>query len=192
MPTVIPPQSILREDSSFTPFFRFLEDFDSFNRHAPVHVDQCLRSFTPKFDMMEMENSFELYGELPGIDKKNMTIDFTEPQTIVIKGSIQRHYEADTPPSGTVSDQSKSHDDTVKEAEEGGKEKEKQSVQKEARKENTTKYWVSERSPGKFSRSFTFPIPINQEAVSASLKDGILKISVPKAEKPASHRIVIN
>ncbi|KAI4150456.1 MAG: hypothetical protein LQ341_001100 [Variospora aurantia] len=45
------------------------------------------------------------------------------------------------------------------------------------------KYWVSERSVGEFQRTFSFPGKVDQEAVKASLKDGILSIIVPKAVK---------
>ncbi|KAL8944547.1 MAG: hypothetical protein Q9216_000350 [Gyalolechia sp. 2 TL-2023] len=45
------------------------------------------------------------------------------------------------------------------------------------------KYWVSERSIGEFQRTFSFPGKVNQEAVKASLKNGILSIIVPKAAK---------
>lgn len=45
------------------------------------------------------------------------------------------------------------------------------------------KYWVSERSVGEFQRTFSFPGKVDQEAVKASLKDGILSIVVPKAAK---------
>jgi HSP20 family protein len=52
-------------------------------------------------------------------------------------------------------------------------------------------YWVSERSVGSFARSFSFPQRVDQEAVRASLKDGILSIVVPKAQAPANRRINI-
>ncbi|KAI1614354.1 30 kDa heat shock protein [Exophiala viscosa] len=52
-------------------------------------------------------------------------------------------------------------------------------------------YWVSERSVGEFTRSFNFPARVNQDAVRASLKNGILSILVPKAQAPASRRINI-
>jgi HSP20 family protein len=52
-------------------------------------------------------------------------------------------------------------------------------------------YWVSERSVGSFARSFSFPQRVDQEAVKASLKDGILSIVVPKAQAPANRRINI-
>ncbi|KAK5951647.1 hypothetical protein OHC33_007326 [Knufia fluminis] len=53
------------------------------------------------------------------------------------------------------------------------------------------KHWISERYTGSFSRSFQFPSKVNQEAVRASLKDGILAITLPFARKPESRRIQI-
>jgi len=52
-------------------------------------------------------------------------------------------------------------------------------------------YWISERSVGSFARSFSFPQRVDQDAVKASLKDGILSIVVPKAQAPANRRINI-
>ena len=43
------------------------------------------------------------------------------------------------------------------------------------------KYWVSERSTGTFQRKFSFPGRVDQEAVKASLENGILSVIVPKA-----------
>ena len=43
------------------------------------------------------------------------------------------------------------------------------------------KYWVSERSVGQFERRFSFPGQVNQEAVKASLVNGILSVIVPKS-----------
>jgi len=42
------------------------------------------------------------------------------------------------------------------------------------------RYWVQERMVGEFQRSFSFPHNIDQEAVKASLKNGILSVVVPK------------
>ena len=52
------------------------------------------------------------------------------------------------------------------------------------------KYWVSERSTGTFQRRFSFPGRVDQEAVKASLKDGILSVTVPKAVR-AEKKITI-
>ncbi|KAL8730456.1 MAG: hypothetical protein Q9166_004094 [cf. Caloplaca sp. 2 TL-2023] len=46
-----------------------------------------------------------------------------------------------------------------------------------------SRYWVSERSVGEFQRTFSFPGKVDQEAVKASLKNGILSIVVPKAAR---------
>ena len=43
------------------------------------------------------------------------------------------------------------------------------------------KYWVSERTVGQFERRFSFPGRVNQDAVKASLANGILSVIVPKS-----------
>ncbi len=43
-------------------------------------------------------------------------------------------------------------------------------------------FYYSERSYGAFSRSLEFPTDIQAEKVNASYKDGVLEITLPKAE----------
>jgi len=40
---------------------------------------------------------------------------------------------------------------------------------------------VAERTLGEFSRSFTLPAPVDQLQLRATLHDGVLRLSVPKA-----------
>lgn len=54
------------------------------------------------------------------------------------------------------------------------------------------KYWASERSYGRFSRTFSFPARVDQDAVKASLKNGILAVTIPKGTPPSSKRITID
>jgi HSP20 family protein len=55
------------------------------------------------------------------------------------------------------------------------------------RKENKdTKYNRKETFFGKYKRSFTLPEDVDKENISASLEDGILKITIPKFENKAS------
>jgi len=49
-----------------------------------------IQRFTPRFDVRETEAAYELYGELPGAARENINIEFTEPQTIVISGKVER------------------------------------------------------------------------------------------------------
>ncbi len=49
-------------------------------------------------------------------------------------------------------------------------------------------YHRVERSGGKFVRSFTLPVSVDEENISASLKDGVLTVTLPKKEmkKPST------
>lgn len=72
------PRSFWNTDASFTPFFRFLDDFDSYSRSLPGMRE--LDKFTPRFDMTEHKDSYSLHGELPGVESKDVEIEFSDPQ----------------------------------------------------------------------------------------------------------------
>ena len=50
------------------------------------------------------------------------------------------------------------------------------------------RFYRMERSYGPFSRSFTFAGPVDAERVSAHLKDGLLRLELPKARARAATR----
>lgn len=50
----------------------------------------------------------------------------------------------------------------------------------------------SERHVGKFRRSITLPVRVDANKVSASYRDGILTITLPKAEEARPRQIQIN
>lgn len=58
-----------------------------------------------------------------------------------------------------------------------------------AKKEN---FHRIERTYGAFSRSFTLPTLVNSEKVEAAFENGILRISVPKAEQAKPRKIAIS
>jgi HSP20 family protein len=60
--------------------------------------------------------------------------------------------------------------------------------QQEITKEN---YFAQECYWGAFSRSYVLPIAVNSEKASATLKNGILTISIPKLEKTKTKTIEI-
>ncbi len=227
------PRYYSAAEPNFSGLFRLIDDWDR-------HVQQTggsggaagaqragrhhLQLISPKFDLKETEAAYELHGELPGIEKDRVHIEFSDDQTIVVRGSIERSYTS--PSSGEPGEQSaaaaaaasagasvpvntergdshhKPHkvtveDDTAATApagQEGGKavEKTKPAGPVAAEAPPKHKYWVSERSFGEFSRSFAFPGRIDTEAVTASLKDGVLTVVAPKAKKHESRRIAIN
>jgi HSP20 family protein len=61
----------------------------------------------------------------------------------------------------------------------------------ETEKENV-RYHRKEREAGKFSRAINLPGDIDPDGISASLTNGILKVSVPKAGKAKPKQITIN
>jgi len=190
--------------NEFRPLLRMFDD-PSFYDFPQLETGRNLRAFSPNFDVHETDKEYVLEGELPGLsDKSNVSIEFTDHNTLLVRGKIEKSYEAGTPPSqqqnqaqmtGANEAENKSHKPTVEE--EGSEKQQSQQVTKTEGDQGkqvghpTTKYWVSERSVGSFQRSFSFPGEIDQDAVTAKLKDGILTVKVPKRQQKQAKRINI-
>lgn len=205
------PRNLYNSDASFTPLFRLLDDFDNYSRQggSPNGGRRSgLPTWQPKFDVRETGEAYELHGELPGMVKENVNIEFTEPQTMLVRGKVERTYTAGTPPAGHLENTSmsgaiteggeterrNSHQATVEDENEAQVAEAPKTDEKKAEKQpaDKAKYWLSERSIGEFARSFNFPTRVDQDNVSANLKDGILTVTVPKAKKHEARRIAIN
>jgi HSP20 family protein len=190
-----------RFTQEMAPMFRL---FDEFDKAAFRNIDRefnSIRSFTPKFDVKETKEGYELHGELPGVDQKDINIEWTDNNTLTISGRHEHVREEGQRPQGFIeggeaSEQKKlGHQPTVEDdPSESNNKVAKQSDQKEVSKQDESakaKYWVSERSVGEFHRSFAFPARVDQDVVKASLKNGVLSILVPKASAPQSRKINI-
>ncbi|KAJ5106078.1 hypothetical protein NUU61_003425 [Penicillium alfredii] len=151
----------------FAPLFRLLDDYDVHrsSRSAPV------RSFSPRFDVRESDDAYHLDGELPGIAQKDIDIEFSDPQTLVVKGRTEREYH--TSPEASPEGDEANLDQKAKDA------------------QPAHHFWASERSVGEFQRTFSFPARVDQDAVKASLKNGILSVLVPKTTAAVSKKITI-
>lgn len=57
--------------------------------------------------------------------------------------------------------------------------------------EDNTRYHRQERNYGKFSRSIQLPFNVNASKVEANFKDGILSITLPKAEEDKPRKISV-
>jgi len=164
-------------------------------------------AFYPKFDVREIPSAYELHGELPGIEQKDIEIEFTDAQTLTVKGRTERSYSS-VPVNGAITESNLSEDEkkkglqpTIEDEEDGGnphegekaleKKKEAGAVERRDPKEVDDKLWVSERSVGEFARSFSFPDRVDQDAVKASFRNGVLSIVVPKIQKEGTKKIVI-
>ncbi|KAL4979396.1 HSP20-like chaperone [Aspergillus desertorum] len=169
----------------FSPLFRLLDDYDT---HRSMRGQTAVQSFAPRFDVRESSDAYHLDGELPGVPQSNIDIEFTDPQTLVIKGRSEREYHSSSDDNNKT-EQAETEKQAQSESNEVAKTGEKQISTKKAA--NKPRYWVSERSVGEFQRTFTFPTRVNQDDVKASLKDGILSVLVPKAAPPSAKKVII-
>ena len=179
-------------DGGFRSLFRMMDDIATNYENATPSATS-IRAFSPKFDVIEEKDAYKLHGELPGLDQKDVSIEFTDAHTLVINGHTETRYERSEP----ADEEDKSQKATVTD-ESAEKSKETAVVATESQKDvvpsgqKKTKYWVSERSVGEFHRSFSFPGRVDQDGVKASLKNGVLSIVVPKlAANKQSRKVTI-
>jgi HSP20 family protein len=204
----------------FSPLFRLSDELDRAIRAQAS--SQPLRSFQPRFDVRETDETYELLGELPGLDAKDVNIEWADDGRLTISGQLDRRSKVssegsessessdatdatDASDAGFVdvaSEESSEHykQPTVEdegaegEASTSAEPESSATKQSEAAKPaaDQTKYWYSERSYGSFRRTFKFSQRVDHEAVSAKLKNGVLSIVVPKAKAREPRRISIN
>ncbi|EED12186.1 heat shock protein Hsp30/Hsp42, putative [Talaromyces stipitatus ATCC 10500] len=176
----------------FAPLFRLLDDYDLHRSGRGGQSQSSITSFAPRFDVRESKDAYHLDGELPGIAQKDIEIEFSDPQTLTIKGRAVREYH-----SGNLDNEGENANAPKPASVEDANDKDNKAVQKSSDKKEVSKnrdnykYWVSERSVGEFHRSFNFPSRVDQDGVKANLKNGILSIVVPKAAPPSSRKINI-
>ncbi|KFA64162.1 hypothetical protein S40285_00872 [Stachybotrys chlorohalonatus IBT 40285] len=199
------PRQFYNSSASFTPLIRLLDDFDNYSREtSPGGRRTGLGHWQPKFDVRETDEAYQLHGELPGVSKENVNIEFSDPQTMLIRGKVERTYQAGTPPDEEAQDPTKASNANTEKLEDSGKAPAEGEVAR-ANNDNTVarqsetkkavdnaKYWLTERSIGEFARTFTFPGRVEQDKATADFKDGIINITVPKAKKHEARRVAIN
>jgi len=65
----------------FTSLFRLLDDYD-FHHFSRGAQTSTIHAFCPKFDIRELKDSYELHGELLGIEQKDVNLEFVDPHTL--------------------------------------------------------------------------------------------------------------
>jgi len=111
---------------------------DFFNRNL---FSQAETQISPRINVEENDNAWIISAELPGVDKKDVKVNF---QDNVLTVSGEKKFE------------------------------------KEDKDKN---YHRVERSYGKFSRSLNINSAILTDKIDASYTDGVLNITLPKAEE---------
>ncbi|KAL2795818.1 HSP20-like chaperone [Aspergillus keveii] len=163
----------------FAPLFQLLDDYDLHqSTRRPTKKTTPIKTFAPKFDVYELNDRYYLDGELPGVEQNNIEIEFSDPQTLVIKGLSERNYHQ----------QHRSKEEELPDADD----RSETSSKKQTPKKTPTpayKFWATERSVGEFHRTFTFPTRVDQDSVKASLTNGILSVVLPKEPTPQLKKI---
>lgn len=184
-----------------TDILRMFEDLEGTTSGNNTNSTTTRRAFSPNFDVQETEHEYILEGEVPGLsNKKNLSIEFTDDKTILVQGRIERSVKRWSDDQGRIqSIEGGEEQKNITESGEKHEEKKQHKDDKVQKKDDSQrhvdkkpKFWVSERSVGEFSRSFSFPTTVDIEKVKASLEHGILKVVVPKLEKKAGRKIEVS
>jgi HSP20 family molecular chaperone IbpA len=196
------PQAYLSPETNL---FQLLSELDQPQRKScgPRYVRQ--QTFAPKFDVTEVAEAYELYGELPGLEQSDISIEFTDAQTLVVKGKTERpstttpaaenvHTEpesskdaetsSDKHHNATVEDDYDEADTPLATPASTATATNDAAPQPQQAETPRAKFWVAERKVGEFARSFSFSQRVEQDFVTATLKNGILHVVVPKSQKP--------
>jgi HSP20 family protein len=105
--------------------------------------------FAPGGELRETDEAFTLELDLPGVDKKDITIDFSG-RRLSVRGTKTTEKED----SGTL--------------------------------RHTT------RTSGSFTYEAILPVPIDEQSVTASLADGVLLVTMPKATEAKPTHVEIS
>jgi HSP20 family molecular chaperone IbpA len=187
--------------SGFSSLFKMLDDFERYSNQdgqlTGVRGTDAAGIPTgimaPKFDVAEHDKTYHLQGELPGVPPENVVLEFTDPQTLVVRGKAERsHTEGD--PSLAPKRVGGGAEQGKIEGKKGGQQQGEKNGDKETESKggaSKPKYWLSERSYGEFSRVFNFPSSVDQDKVEAKFENGVLNVIVPKVERKGTRRIEI-
>jgi HSP20 family protein len=61
--------------------------------------------------------------------------------------------------------------------------------QREEKEDKQETYYIRERRQGKWSRSIQLPVAVQEDNISATYQDGVLKVSLAKQMEKQTHRI---
>jgi len=150
---------------------------------ATRNDDEAARSavWRPTVDIHEDENNYMIDAELPGMRKEDVKISF---QDGVLSISGERSYEYEEKPAAA---EEKAGNGNGNGNGNGGTVEGRVSVERRTGRSCHR----MERFYGRFHRSFTFPTAVNPDTINARFENGVLKVTVPKAEQVKPRQIEI-
>ena len=187
----------------FSPFFPVLRPeqslFDSLDDHPFVNLQSSFfrdSRFYNRANVSETDKEYTIEVDVPGYQKSEINLEYGhDGKTLIVSGKTEKSYEEGSAPGET------SRSVTVEEVpEEGEKPSQPASTSSavaETSKDKSVgapaapKYWVSERSVGSFTRSFSLPLGLDLGKARATLEHGVLTVVIPKAAKQKVSKITI-
>jgi len=133
---------------------------------------------TPSINIIESEELYDIFAELPGLDKKNVKISLRE-------GILELIGEK------TLKVKDKKEEKKDKEKKDKKDDKKEKDKKKEKYKEIKGNYVRREIRTANFFKRFYLPEDIDPEEIDASFKNGILRLRIPKKLEGISGEKVI-
>ncbi|VUC28802.1 unnamed protein product [Clonostachys rosea] len=265
------PRTVYHSQPSFTPVFHLFNGRGSQceprrTRNTRYVYRQPVRPWLPRFEAKETGDAYVILGDLPGLSKEQVSVEFPEAQKLVIRGTTERRApqtsNADqatseatiepateaipestaAPATASIEDNDdvssvtteasqeaksvSSYQATVEDADDDDdfemvdaspekpkeQEKKREEVQPTPTREASPSPQPQEQaqSPApavpefqpahteqsrvrRFARTLNFPdgVELDYDGVTADLKDGLLRIVVPKVKRPEPRRVAI-
>jgi HSP20 family protein len=110
------------------------------------------RVWVPAIDVVETQNAYVLYAELPGVDPSQIDIKF-EQNVLTVRGTKASAFDA--------------------------------------AKNGEYRVYAAERVTGAFERSVRLPEFVDGDKIAAEFNNGLLSVTVPKAQAAQPRRIEI-
>ncbi|KAH8658049.1 HSP20-like chaperone [Xylariales sp. PMI_506] len=134
----------------------------------------------PKADIRESKTTYYIDVDLPGAhEKSDIALKWTGLNTLFLEATVKRQ--------PTPEDEAEPVAAATPPAAEAGA-----AAAAEAKKPKTVHLVKGERHAGRYARAFAFPVPVDQDKVTAKLAYGVLSVTVPKkvADKGVEHKSV--
>ena len=161
-------------DANFNSIHHYINEI---NRHFSNH-HRMMNCFIPRFDLEEDGRFYYLCGEVSGAKADDISIEPQDSHVLEISGSVHRHgtgTDHGMPRAEEIqSDENKHHSSASTDRFRSGSKKDHH--------QQEIKVLISERLVGKFRRSFSFPSAVDEGAITAMLKNGLLTLQIPKKE----------
>lgn len=210
--------AIRSSDHDFIAALRFLDEYAK-QVHERGHHHQVYRNFIPRFDFEQHGDTYQLYGDLPGFRREDIVIEANDERNLQVSGSISPL--TSQPPPKSESKGSKDTKGSTTESQDTPSTSEPTTTNQErylnARFGDVldphaefvdgqdgnevspdipdampkVRFLISERNPCSFHRAFHFPTPIKKDEVTATMQDGVLHITAPRAPMPPPVKVQV-